>query len=363
MIRSAQRILVIRNRFIGDTLLTLPFLHALRSAHTHASIDVLVAPNSGEVLEHAPCVDKLLYHTPRKPKQLTPERWQTWGFWPTVGVLRQQRYTEAYILKRSLSSAGLAALAGIPKRVGFATQGRSWLLTHPHPYPPLGSGTGHEAEAFLSLLPPEHRPATLEPPRLVLSPAELAEAEALFAPYQSCLNVSIGVVASNPAKNWPLEAWAALLPQLSDNLAQAGQAVVFHAIGSPADVTLLLQLKTLLPPTVAEKVIVWADKNLPLCLALAIQGQCAWGVGVDSGLGHGLAALGKPVVTLFGPMSPQRWRPLAEGSQVVALGLPCQPCHLKVSCQHEWACMTTLPVATVLEACVTVHQHSNQASG
>lgn len=353
---TAQRLLVIRNRFIGDTLLTLPFLHALRSAHPEATIDVLVAPNSGEVLEHTPCVDKLLYHTPRKPAQLTPQRWQTWGFWPTVSVLRQQRYSEAYILKRSLSSAGLAAFAGIPKRVGFATQGRSWLLTHPHPYPT----TGHEAEAFLSLLPPEDRPVSVEPPRLVLSPAEVAEAEALFAPYKTCLNISIGVVASNPAKNWPLEAWATLLPQLSDTLALEGKQVVFHAIGSPADVAPLLQLKTLLPPAVAEKVVVWADKSLALRLALAVQGQCAWGVGVDSGLGHGLAALGKPVVSLFGPMSPDRWRPLAEGSQVVALGLPCQPCHLKVKCQHHWACLATLPVARVLNACLSVHQQSKR---
>lgn len=355
MTLPAQRILVIRNRFIGDTLLTLPFLHALRHAYPKAMLDVLVAPNSGEVLEHAPCVDNLIFHTPKRPAQLSAEREQCWGFWPTVGVLRQQRYTEAYILKRSLSSAGLAALAGIPKRVGFATQGRSWLLTHPHTYPPLDFGTGHEAQAFLSLLPPEHRPATLEPPRLVLSAAEVAEAEALFAPYQGRLNVSIGVVASNPAKNWPLEAWATLLPQLSDTLAQEGKPVMYHAMGSPADVAPLLQLKALLPPAVANNVVVWAGKGLALRLALAVQGQCAWGVGVDSGLGHGLAAMGKPVVTLFGPMSPERWHPLTEGSEVVALGLPCQPCHLKVRCQHQWACMTTLPMATVLQACVAVH--------
>ena len=58
---KAKRILVMRYRFIGDTLLMIPFLQNLRQSYPEAVIDVLVAPNSGELLEECPFIDNLIY--------------------------------------------------------------------------------------------------------------------------------------------------------------------------------------------------------------------------------------------------------------------------------------------------------------
>jgi len=350
---SPKKILVVRHRFIGDTLLTLPFLAALREAYPEAQVDVMVSPNSGEVLEHSPYLNRLLYHSKQQPSSITSGRWETWGFWPALKVLKQERYSLAYVLKRSLSSAGLVALAGIPHRIGFATQGRSWLLTQPKPYPL----TGHEADAFLSLLPLQDQPRHPVTPQLIFSPQELLATSQRFTPYHQAINIAVGIAASNPAKQWPLSHWVHLLSLLMDTLPKLSpsQSLYFHAVGSPADSTTIETLREMLPEALRGRLVNWSNFGWPLRDALALQGQCAWGVGVDSGLGHAMAATGKPVVTLFGPMSAERWHPLSKDSKVVQLGLPCQPCHLKIVCKHDLACLRTLMPQMVFEACLSVH--------
>jgi len=68
---------------------------------------------------------------------------------------------------------------------------------------------------------------------------------------------------------------------------------------------------------------------------------------VDSGTLHMAAAVGVPVVALFGPMDERKWQPL-EGT-VVTQNVPCRPCNLKVPCRYEFQCMTTLSPQSVYE--------------
>jgi ADP-heptose:LPS heptosyltransferase len=131
---SVQRVLVIRHRFIGDTVLLEPFLRALRHAlPSTAVIDVLVSKGSGELLEGHPAVRKLIYVESSRP---------------VAPTLKAQSYDVCFVLKRSWSSVWLAIKAGIPWRIGFDTEGRTALLTHPIPYR-LGV---HEAESFMDAL-------------------------------------------------------------------------------------------------------------------------------------------------------------------------------------------------------------------
>ena len=141
------RLLVIRYRFIGDTVLAIPFLRNLRRAFPNAIIDVLSEPVSGDTLAHCPYKNELLYYGPR----LKGERKRAAPF-PTsllgaARFLRARRYDRCYILRRSLSSAILPLLAGIPHRVGFSTEGRAWLLQRSTPY-----ADKHEVECFLDVL-------------------------------------------------------------------------------------------------------------------------------------------------------------------------------------------------------------------
>jgi heptosyltransferase-2 len=141
------RILVIRYRFIGDTVLAIPFLRNLRYHFPDAVIDVLAEPISGETLAHCPYKNELLLFAPRLKGPAKARSPHPTSLLACARMLRRRNYDRVYILRRSFSSAILPWLAGIPHRVGFATEGRRWLLQRSTPYPDK-----HEVECFLDVL-------------------------------------------------------------------------------------------------------------------------------------------------------------------------------------------------------------------
>ena len=145
---SNKKILVVRYRFIGDTILTLPFLKNLRLANPDSQIDMLVAPKSGEIIEDCPYVDNFIYFDTTKKHKYENGAGEKKSFWYYVKLLRKNKYDKAYVLKRSLSSAFLAFAGGIKERVGCDTEGRGFLLTKRVPY----NKKKHESQCFLDVL-------------------------------------------------------------------------------------------------------------------------------------------------------------------------------------------------------------------
>ena len=147
---AAKKILVMRYRFIGDTVLTVPFLRNLREAYPDAQIDLMLEPFSGQVIEGCPYVDRVIpfefktIHT----YSAKAKRGKAAGYLHYGKLIRKERYDAAFVLKRSLSSALLVWLAGVPRRIGFATEGRGLLLTDRVPY----RQDQHEVENFLDCL-------------------------------------------------------------------------------------------------------------------------------------------------------------------------------------------------------------------
>ncbi|MGH9553973.1 MAG: glycosyltransferase family 9 protein, partial [Terriglobales bacterium] len=121
---EGKRILVIRYRFIGDTILTGPFLKNLRHAYPDATIDVLVGPQSGEVLNGCPYVNDLIVFDTTRFHKYDSGAGAKRSFWSYVSLLRKKHYDLVFVLKRSWSSAVLALLTGARYRVGYATEGR-----------------------------------------------------------------------------------------------------------------------------------------------------------------------------------------------------------------------------------------------
>jgi heptosyltransferase II len=375
---SPQRVLVIRHRFIGDTLLTVPFLQALRRRLPQAHITLVASKNSGELLQHCPYIDELVFFEKKgKDSASDVKPLVLQGFWEALRYFKAEQFNTAFILKRSFSSAALVALAGIPQRIGFNTEGRGFLLTHRFPYPPylpphLAQQEKHEAETFLTLLQalpqtqqgedndPKTSPDTSSEAlklEIWLSETDRQNAESLWQKETreysaNTLHIGLHPISSNPMKDWPLERFAQLMQTLhvrSEN-AVSPFPLVFHGFGSPADVALYARLKTLLKDA-SESVptlLIWAGKA-DLTTSQALMPHLYLMLGVDSGTLHMAAAAGVPTLTLFGPTSPQRWRPLSAGSSVLQLGLPCQPCHLKTPCTFNKACLNDLPVSQVEE--------------
>ena len=146
---AVKRILILRYRFIGDTILTVPFLRNLRYAEPDAHIVWVVAPGSSEVVQGIPYVDELIYWDPVTIHADSRGTHRTFGDkLRFILGLRSQKFDKVYVLKRSLSSALMAFFSGARERIGFDTEGRGFLLTKRVPY----RHDQHEVENFLDVL-------------------------------------------------------------------------------------------------------------------------------------------------------------------------------------------------------------------
>jgi heptosyltransferase-2 len=356
-IKPRRRILVMRYRFIGDTLLTVPFLRNLRAAYPDAQIDMLVAPNSGEVLRDCPYIDELImFDTTRKHRYENPDgQTQRRNFWHYVQLLRSRRYDTAFVLKRSFSSAGLAFLAGIPERIGFDTEGRGWMLTRRVPYRKGGKDIHepkemHEIDAFLSILEAVNVPVQDRHLESWWKPAEAEIADRLLRASAREIeqesgtraqHVVLHLTSSNTAKQWPLEHAQKLVEWL---LKEPHRLI--HCLGAPSDAALYKELRKMLPLGQQQRMHIHCGQ-LNLLESMAFLHHMNLVVGVDSGTLHMAAAAGVPVVALFGPMNEQKWAP--PGAAVVSNPVACRPCNLDSPCRFDFECMKGLRPEAVIE--------------
>jgi heptosyltransferase II len=345
---TPERILVIRHRFIGDTLLMLPMLTALRQLRPNAHITVLTAPDSAPLLTHMPLINAQWVFGVSQSAEGKPIK----TFWQAVQAAKAAHFTAALVLKRSFSSAALAFFAGIPVRVGYATEGRSPLLTHPLPYP---DGV-HEAECFRHLLAeylgclPRQLPALSWPAGQLIHYAPDEPAQMQLRWQQTVApaftqHIAVHIGASNSGKQWPLAHFAAFAQAW---LTQSPHRCL-HVMGGPGDRETAQQLNTLLPEALLGQVIVWAGELSLRQTAWVLQ-QVHVVVTSDSGLSHLAAAVGTPVRVIFGPTNPLKWHPLGQHHHVITASqpLPCQPCNLKIKCTINYACLSNVTPAQVL---------------
>ena len=339
MTLKARKILVMRYRFIGDTVLTVPFLRNLRQAYPEARIDLMLEPFSGQVLEGCPYVDRIIpfeFKTIHKYSAAS-QRGRLAGYAHYWKLLRQEGYDAAFALKRSLSSALLIRAAGIPRRIGFATEGRTLLLTDPVPY----RQDQHEVQNFLDCLRFLDIPVLDDTLELWPSVDNDCKVSALFNDAgwkKEDLKIIIHASASLPAKQWPLDRFAAVMKVLKERYVAR-----FIYTGAPADAALYQELERRGP-----------FNGMNLCgktglhANLSVYREAHLFFGVDSGPMHMAAAVGVPVVALFGPTDERKWGPRGEGHVVITKRLSCYPCKPHKCPDND--CMKKITVEEALEA-------------
>ena len=340
---SNFKILVMRYRFIGDTLLTIPFLRNLRYAYPDAQIDMLVAPVSGEIIEECPYVDNFIYFdTTKKHRYENTLDNETKTFWNYVKLLKNKKYDKVYVLKRSFSSAFLAFMSGIKERVGFDTEGRGFLLTKGVKY----KENLHEIECFLDVLRVDGIEIKDNYLENWITQQELEQVQIIMKMHISEANfnkakVIVHATSGNRKKEWDYEKWAEIIEWLSN---EKGVQVVFN--GTKDD------------SSVYEKILSFVKKDLDIlpvnfcgCFnlrqTLAFTKSCNLIVGCDSGNLHIAASVGLPVVGIYGPMNTVKWQAFCKNNSVIKTNLPCQPCGLKVKCKNGFACIKNITVSSV----------------
>lgn len=361
---AAKRILVIRYRFIGDTILTVPFLRNLRKAYPDAQIDVLVGPQSGEVLEGCPYIDKLIVFDTTRFHKYDRGAGEKKSFWSYVFNLRKERYDTAFVLKRSWSSAFLALLIGARNRIGYATEGRQIILTDSIKHDP----DMHEVDSTLTVLECAGIPIVDRYLESWVSDDEQKKIESLTRFETEAAGqkrVLIHAAAAHPDKLYPIESWVEIVKLL------AAQHFLPVFTGAEQDVETYRKLEELS----GIKALNLTGK-LSLRLSLALYSNLDLAICTDSGPAHLAAAAGIPTIALFGPTDPVRWRPytalaskriqssmdektqlLCDNEALYLEDLPCRPCNYHKTCIDR-PCLKDLSPETVVNRALSLLQRT-----
>ena len=320
---------VVQTAFLGDVVLTTPLLAAL--AERHGPVDVVTTPAAAPLLETHPAVRHVLPYDKRGADRGLA------GLRRVARALRAGRYEVAYLPHRSLRSAVLAWLAGVPKRVGFA-DGWRVLYTDVRRRP----AEGHEVDRLLALAgdaAPHRRPT------LYITEADRAATEAFLLAH----GIQAPFVSMAPGSIWGSKRWpyyAALAERL------AGQLAVV-VLGGPEDGSLAAEIAGGVTRVGGRAVS--ACGRLTLRQAAEVIRRSAVLVTNDSAPLHLAQAVATPTVAIFGPTVPAfGFGPRGPRDRVVELaGLACRPCstHGPRRCPlGHHRCMRELDVDRVLAA-------------
>ena len=342
-----RRVLVTRLRQIGDVILSLPLVEALRELHPLAEIDYLA--------EDAPAQAAVGHPALRRVFRFNPHSWPGLPAPPDLLFrLRAARYDWVIDLYGNPRSALIARWTGAPVRVGPGRKSRRRLYTHSIPpvVEPL-SAVDHHLLALRALGVPS--PIRHGPPRIHLTAGERARGLALLASALPAGGSRVGLHVGNrwPAKRWPEERFQALLRALSTIgargvvLAGPGEAALARRVAAGAG-----QGGRPDAPVIAD---------LPLRDYFAVVASLDALVTNDGSPLHAGPALGVPTVGILGPTVPEIWFPYDDpGSrhQLLCKEIWCRPCH-----RHECDRMDCLDWIGVGEALRATARALNLAEG
>ncbi|HNV02462.1 MAG TPA: glycosyltransferase family 9 protein [Vicinamibacterales bacterium] len=327
-----RRILVFRLERIGDLVMSLPALHALRERAPEAFITLAVGSwNLPLALQIAGLDSIETLDAPWLSRGAASAGWR--AMVRRARSWRRHGYDLAINLEGDIRSHLLMALTGAARTAGFGMAGGGPLLDECVPFDPRShtaiNGVRLVSAAFgeraAGEWPVEGREAAAALPRATLRipPSASSEAARLLADASGTQGgrplVGLQVGAGRAVKEWPL-------PRLAEIGAWAhrelGAALVLT--GSAADGDAARALRGWLPPDARVADLTGAGDLLSLAAVLS---RLALFVTPDTGPMHLAAVMGTPLVAVFGPSSPERWGPLAAACRIVRIDLPCSPCN------------------------------------
>jgi lipopolysaccharide heptosyltransferase II len=334
---EVRRILVVRLRSIGDTVLATPSLFALRRFLPHTQLDILLEDWVAPVLEGSDLVDRVI----AIPRESTSARARL------ARDLRAARYDVVYNLHGGTTATLLTRATGAKHRVGFGHYQYARLHNHAAPSsleiwqrPSL-----HSVEQQLALIgwtgvPVTDRPAT----RLPVNESSLHRInEKLRSAGMDDLEKPFALI--HPAAAFDTKQWA------TENFARVAEELTARGLTAIAIVSNKEKriLEALVKHTSAP-IFGLSDLSLPEVTALASRARLF--VGNDSGIAHIAAAAGAPCVVIFGSSNVAHWRPWTTNpNEVVREEMPCQPCHGYFCAEFEKPeCILRVPLERVLGA-------------
>ena len=337
-----MNILIIKPSSLGDVVQALPVLEVLRETFPSAQIDWLVNEEIGDILSGNPYL--------RTVHLWDRASWRTLRLLPTairgtarlLQRLRRERYDLILDLQGLLRSALIARFSGGKQIVGFAdAREMAPLFYHRQVRAPVGDM--HSVERYVLAAGVRGQGSGIREFPIVFSEHERHAAERLLAELKrdaTCPLVVFVVGARWETKHWPPENFAALAEQVVGR-----HGVEVGLVGSRGDSPLARRIASMCGCAMLD----FSGKTSLKQLAYLFQ-RAEVVVGNDSGPIHIAAAVGAPVVALYGPTSPARTGPYGEPHKILTTSLPCSPCFRR-TCNLGTPCMREISVETVYRAC------------
>src|SRR5215467_2842007 len=327
-----MKILIRATNWVGDAIMALPALRAVRKRFPEAEIAILARPYVADIYREQEICNQLIAYDSqgRHAGIFGRERLAT--------ELSALKFDLALLLQNAFDAAWLVWRARIPERIGYARDRRSFLLTNAIPVPKTGEIPLHEKFYYMELI---RRAGWIEsipdesfiPLRVSESSRRRAEeflAQSGVRP--DSLRIALGAGASyGSAKCWPPSRFAELANRLQS---EKDADVILFGTAVEAAVTRAISAEMHRPPIdLTEKTSI---ADLPALLS-----QCHIFIGNDSGAMHVAAGVGLPVVAVFGPTDPWGTAPVTPRSTIVQRKPYCSPCFLR-HCPTDHCCMSAI---------------------
>ena len=341
------RILVKEVNWLGDLVMSMPALRAIRRAWPDAHLAVLVKQELASFFDGARWLDEVI------PYSVGRGLSGFFGFFDRrriVGEIRSRRFDLGVLFPNSFESALWIAMAGIRQRAGFVADARGAMLTL-KASPTPEAVTGHQVNYWLAMVRATgvcvagtraddfaidvHGPHR-ERMREWLAANRKRPGRALFA--------IAPAAAYGPAKEWPADSYGALIDLLARR--ENAEVVLVGASGERA------KCEEVAAASKAGAVVAAGHTNVGELIALL--SLCDGFIGNDSGCMHLAGALGIPTVAIFGSTDPNRTGPLGPKTRVIYRKLECSPCLARTCRFGHYNCLTQIEPAELADAIIAM---------
>jgi heptosyltransferase-2 len=320
--------------------MSLPALRAIRGRWPQAEVALLARPWVAELYRDQECADRLLVY------DSSARHGGIWGRERLARELRNERFDVAILLQNAFEAAWLVRRAGIPERIGYSRDGRGWLLTRPVAVPEPGDTPPHQSYYYMELLRrarwieslPKLESIQLRVPEEARNKAEQRLQAAGARPGAVRIALAPGA-AYGSAKCWLPERYAAL----ADGLIAAYDADVIF-FGALREREMVERIERSMHGRAINLVGGTSIGELPALLR-----ACRLFVGNDSGAMHVAAAVGLPVIGIFGPTDAEATRPVTPLFTLIREPVFCSPCLLR-HCPIDHRCMKRITAEQVFHA-------------
>ncbi len=310
--------------------MTLPAMMAVRETYPDAHIAVVANPLVAQLLENHPGCDEVIVYNKRA------QHAGVFGMLRFTAQLRRQKFDCAILFQYAIEAGVMAFLARIPRRLGYTTDSRRFLLTHPVPFGEAEKKV-HQTDAFLRIVNYYGITSSEKVQALALQDSERSWARQQL-PDGPSVTINPGA-AYGSAKRWYPERFAAV----ADLLAEEHDLNVV-LIGGPGEVEIGNDIAIAMKAPVQNYVGKTSVRQM-----MALIDAASLMITNDSGPMHVAAGFNVPIVAIFGPTNHTTTSPFTDRYRIIRHNVECSPCMLR-ECPIDHRCMDRVTVDDVTDA-------------